>query len=612
MRFVVLADTERAAGLAEMAALGLGADAQVVTHASGRPWILGDWRSDEAVIVSAGTRRLALFGNTRVSVPALSGQLARAGTPADLDRVFRPLRGSPHLLASFDGRTRSQGALSTARQIFYTTVDGLTVGGSSQRILAGLAGTGPRTEALAMRLLFPGAPWPLQQDAFWAGVETLPAGSWLDVRDDGSHRVHRWWSPPDATLSLRPGAEGVRAALVGAVEARPHGTAISADLSGGLDSSTLCFLAASTGAALVTHHLLPLDPANDDARWARWVAGQLPRAEHRYRSPDDGPAWFEHPDVIDAAALTDGPMAWHRNRVQLAHTARAMAAEGSRLHLTGVGGDELFSAGPVVLWSRWRENPRRAFSAVRRARVMNRWRWRDLAPALVDNGPFDAWLARAADGLTAPPLRTAGLGMNWGGELRMPRWSTAGATDAVRELILATAGRGVEPLHPHRAQHQLLDAVLATGGALREANTALSPTGVRWEAPFLDDQVVEAALRVSVGERGMRGRYKPVLAAAVRGLVPDRLVERRSKGEFSAEAESGLRRSRRMLVDWCDDLHLTRLGLVNADALRSALLGSHPHRHDLMPFESTIACESWLRLNSAGAPAGRSTTGGRR
>jgi asparagine synthase (glutamine-hydrolysing) len=143
--------------------------------------------------------------------------------------------------------------------------------------------------------------------------------------------------------------------------------------------------------------------------------------------------------------------------------------------------------------------------------------------------------------------------------------------------------------------------VAGSGDALRELNAALATAGLPWEAPFLDDRVLDAALRVRIEDRVVRGRYKPVLTTAVGGLVPETLLGRQTKGEFAAEMYEGLRANLSRLVRWCDDLRLADLGLVDAGALRDALLAPRPHLAGLAPFEATLACESWLR--SLGEPA---------
>lgn len=138
-----------------------------------------------------------------------------------------------------------------------------------------------------------------------------------------------------------------------------------------------------------------------------------------------------------------------------------------------------------------------------------------------------------------------------------------------------------------------------SGGAMRELNAAVHATGVRFEAPFEDDQVIQTALSVRLADRSGRGQYKPVLAAAMRGIVPGQLLDRRTKGEFSAEMYEGLRRNQEEIAGLCDDLRLAELGLVAPDALRDAVRNPGPVTRAITPLETTLACERWLRSPSA-------------
>ncbi|GAA4800216.1 asparagine synthase-related protein [Streptomyces ziwulingensis] len=600
MAFLVLPDREGARALLGDAA---PAGARTVDHVSGRPWLVGDWAPDECTVVTAGTRRLVLLGAVRVDVTAAERALARAAAPHALDGFAASLPGCFHLAASFDGRCRVQGSLSTARHVFHTDVAGLTVAADAPHPLAALLGRGPDADVLAARLLTPLAPWPLSEDCVWPGVRALPLGSWLGLGPDGRHRIHRWWRAPEPHLPPHQAAVRVRQALRACVETRTRGRdTVSADLSGGMDSTTLCFLAGATGTRLVTHHWLPLDAANDDDRWAVRAAALLPGAAHLRLAPDEGPAWLEPlPGQYGPEDVLEGPLPWHRNRSRMEHTARRVAAEGSRLHLTGLGGDELFSPTPTYLWSLVRRRPVRGVATAARARALNRWHLRDTVRALADGRSFARTLTQMAARLQAPAPGPHEPPMGWSGHPRMPAWVTPGAADAVRGRLLRAAA-GAEPLHPDRLQHQVLESVLLSGGALRQMRPAMRRADVSWEAPFLDDRVVEAALAVRIEDRAARDRYKPVLTAAMRPDVPAELLGRRTKGEFSAEIYAGLHGGRGALLELCDDLRLARLGLVDADALRRALLAPKPETRHLSPLINTLACEAWLRSPSADRP----------
>ncbi len=166
MDFVVLPDSQAASAVAE--SLTRATDVRVVHHASGRPWLMGRWADGELTLVGAGARRLAVLGRSTVDGPRVERALAQARSLGQLDDVARSLPGCFHLVASFDGWTRAQGSLSTARQIFHAEVGGVTVAADGPRRLAQWASTlrdddGTLTvdhDLLALRLLTPSPPCP--------------------------------------------------------------------------------------------------------------------------------------------------------------------------------------------------------------------------------------------------------------------------------------------------------------------------------------------------------------------------------------------------------------------------------------------------------------------
>ncbi|MEU3980637.1 asparagine synthase-related protein [Streptomyces sp. NPDC026672] len=609
--FLILPDCDGAAGAARRAVTaGAG---QVVPHASGRPWLVpaGPWGRRDLTLVSAGDRRLGVVGRTRLDPDAVTRALGRARSPYDLDAVACALPGGVHLSVSFDGRTRSQGSVSTARQLFLARVDGVTVAATTPRPLTALTGAVLDEETLALQLVNPVVPWPLALRTLWTGVTQLPSGHWLETGPDGAHRTVPWWQPPAAELPLEEAADGLREALRDALAVRAGaGDGIGADLSGGLDSTSLCFLAAESGARLLTHHWRPRDRGNDDTVWARRAAERLPHARHEVFEAREAPGWFAHQE--DPHGLRDdveGLSAWNRNRTQMEHLARLDAADGCDVHLIGLGGDELFGVIPTYLWTLVRRSPMLGLRVVRRHRAVNRWRAGATLRGLADRSTFADSLARAADLLQAPQRGAFEPALEWGFAPRLPSWATPDAVGTVRRLLREAADGDPAPLGPDRLTHQILELTVLAGCTLRQMRLGLAPFGVEWDAPYLDDRVVEAALSVRVQDRVTHGRYKPVLGAALRGVVPEEILQRRSKGEYTAEVYDGLRRNRRSLVGLCDDLRLARLGLVDADRLRAALLALGPESRHVNPFYNTLAQEVWLRSPSAtadldGVPAG--------
>ncbi|MEU3352830.1 asparagine synthase-related protein [Streptomyces sp. NPDC037389] len=497
--------------------------------------------------------------------------------------------------------------------MFYAESDGVTVAASRADTLAHALGAAVDEEQLALHLLSSPPAYPFgEHRSLWRGVQAVRPGHALLIGPDGRAIVRPWWKPPEPALPLAEGVENVRQALSLAVSSctvdrTSDRTVISADLSGGLDSTSLCFLAARGPAQLITFHWGSLDPGNDDTAWARKAAALLPHAEHVAPQPSDAALWFSGLGEVPTA--TDEPGLWARDSARLLLLTRLMTRRGSRLHLTGGGGDELFGFLPPYLHAHVRSRSLSALRQVNRTRSMQRWPLRPLLAELSDRTSYSAWLATTAHRATDPPPPArprAGRvpSTAWDTIPQVPPWARPEAVDAVRTLLREESSGTHEPLAAQRGQHAALSAARTCGRAFRVTEQVTAALGLPSAAPYLDDDVLEAALSVRITERGALDRCKPLLTTAVRPVVPGKLLARATKGEYTADFHQALRLNKAALHRLLDDSHLARAGLVDTTTLRA-----HLARPELLPeamraLDNTVACEMWLRgcSSAKGAP----------
>ncbi|WP_432052020.1 asparagine synthase-related protein [Streptomyces xiamenensis] len=602
------------------AAVSLGEDLlrdgsrKVIRHPSGRPWIVGRWSEADLTSAAAGPDRVVLLGRTGASEADLTAPLRAGLSMAGLDSLTRRLSGSCFLLASLGGRLRVQGDLAGVHQVFHGVAGGVTVAADRPQSIAALTGAGIAEEDIALALLFPGVPWPLSALCPWRGVESLPGGHWLRISGEGPSAAVRWWTPPEPEVPLSEGAGALRQALTDAVAARTApGRTVSADLSGGMDSTSLCFLAARGPSPLITYHHLPLDPSNDDRTWAALCESELPGVTALTDTPDAVPTWYA--GALEHGSDIEGPYPLIRTRGKLEHLAGTVSAHGSGRHLQGIGGDELFHARASCVHALVRSRPLRALRSARIVKSMNRWSTPRALNYLRNGTAYPDWMAAAARSLTSgagSPME----GPDWEVAPSLPPWVTRDAFDLVEERLATAAARQPQPLAPTPVHHEMLRAVQVCGTMTRRATRVTQRYGVSYEAPFLDDRVIEATMAIRLEDRIAAGRYKPVLTTAMRGIVPDGVLGRRTKGDYSQELYTGLREHRSELLALCEDSRLARLGLIDGAALRGLITGLHVNTSPFAAFDMTLACESWLRAVAVGdtpvpAAPGRSEGGER-
>ena len=385
----------------------------------------------------------------------------------------------------------------------------------------------------------------------------------------------------------------LRRALADAVAVRTHGRPlVSCDL-GGVDSTAICSLAARSEAKLVAYTAASPDPLADDVAWAARTVSGLGDVEHHVIPAEEMPLVYH--GLLAMGDQLDEPCGDAVDRDRWLAIVDRAADRGSRLHLTGMGGDELLYGSLAHLHGLLRTNPRVALRHLRGFTAKYRWPRRQVFQQLSSSSPYHMWLARVADTLTVQQPPMDGPLLDWGFTPRVPPWMTPAACQALQELIRAEAATRPQPLGSGRGQHRELETMRFVSRIARQLDQMAAPAEVTLAAPYYDDRVIEAGLAVRPEERITPWRYKPLIAEAMRGIVPDESLTRQTKANGTCDEDPGLRRHRDDLLALCEDSRLDRLGLIDANALRELCTGPIPPDLPAGVLYQTVACEVWLR-----------------
>ena len=444
--FVVLDDHESPGPVG--AALRARATGEL-SHPSGRPWLLGCWPEGTMTTGQAGHTKLAVIGQHAVTPGQLTDAAARIRAVADLDGLAASLVGSCHLVASVAGRVRVQGTVTGVRRVFHASIGGAAVAADRADVLAGLLDAGLDEQRLALHLLEPHILYPLAGQPVWQGVAVLPTDHYLVLDGDGRHRTVRSWTPPEPVVPMAEGAPALREALSAAVASRVRGRElVSCDL-GGLDSTSVCSLAAQRGLqGGGLHRGKPGSPG----RRRRLGCPHGGRARQR-RAP-------HHPSRGDAAALPRSPCdgrpagrAVQRRRGPRAMADHRPASRGPRFAAAPDrlrrGRTVVRLVGPPAFHAAVQPQDRPTAAAWLRRQVPVATR--PDAAAAVGHQPLSDWLARVAETLTAPPPPPEEPLLDWGFTPRLPPWATPAAVaggagaDPRRGPRHRTAGHGSGP-----------------------------------------------------------------------------------------------------------------------------------------------------------------------
>lgn len=582
--FVVLPDID---GSQAAAGRILSRAAQVISYDSGRPWLAGDWDAGSFRLLSTDAGRLALVGQySTASAEALRS--ARS-----VDRVTESLPGSYHVIAQLAGRVRIRGTASGVRRVHHCRREGVTIASDRAEVLAGLTGYLVDERELALRLVVPIAPHPLGDTSVWRGVRTVPADSDLELGiATGVARECRRWRAPVPALPLAEAANRVRAALSDAVDARTSaGGLIGSDLSGGMDSTALCFLAARSEAKVVAYTCLSLDPADDDLQWAKLAAGRMPHVEHEIVPADEIARHYAGLDT--PAEPFDEPCLPIAERARLRSALRRPADRGARLHLTGFGGDELASGSSSYLRGMLWRAPWQALRLARVYRATFRWSWGETLQLTGRVRSYRSWFRGSlAEPRPSEPNRT--VPVDWGYPAKLPPWMHPDAVAFVRDTFRAAA-ENASPLDADPSQHFHLTCLRGSARIVAQFEQVARNTGVTLAAPFYDDAVVEAFLSARPAERSAPWQYKPLLTTAMRGIVPPENLARVTKAGSPVHEITGRRLHRGTLSALWEDSRLARLGLIDVARLREVFDDSRWMDAQQDAYHRTLAAELWLR-----------------
>jgi asparagine synthase (glutamine-hydrolysing) len=138
----------------------------------------------------------------------------------------------------------------------------------------------------------------------------------------------------------------------------------------------------------------------------------------------------------------------------------------------------------------------------------------------------------------------------------------------------------------------------------RAARDAGAGFGIAVHAPFLDTEVVRACLTLPAHRRADPVVPKPLLRVALAGLVPEPVLSRPTKGDYTRDAYLGIRRAAPALRRLLSSPAAADHGLIDPVPVRAALAGAIQG----LPtpwgaLNQVFAVELWLR-DMAGRVAG--------
>jgi asparagine synthase (glutamine-hydrolysing) len=420
--------------------------------------------------------------------------------------------------------------------------------------------------------------------SIYRGCVKVPSASIVEW-SDGTFTTRQYWKPHAAmespACSFDEAVEETERLLLSAVETRLHADVpVGALLSGGVDSSLICWAASRLGADITAYTVgTPGDPW-DETTAARQTA-KLLGIRHRVLEmrPEDDPS------IADLASAYAEPFA-SASALGMLKVSQAVASSAKVL-LTGDGGDDVFLGYP---------------------RHRNLWVAGIVSTAL-PSVARRGWLTGRSIVPRVGPLRRAAALFDYatgdlhgcGGDIDLLVYRSQGLLgDRLSTLP-------IEPLpaiHTPHSRHELLARHLTyeyatrfVGEYMTKVDGATMHFGLEARSPFLDQYLWEFASSLPFDVRLHRGRLKAILRAlAHRRIGP--VVARGKKRGFGIPVQRWIMgRWGRWVHDSLLDSIVETDGWIRAERARAQLRAQG--REAPVHLWYIFVLESWLRQERA-------------
>jgi asparagine synthase (glutamine-hydrolysing) len=413
----------------------------------------------------------------------------------------------------------------------------------------------------------------------YEGIVSVPPAHAVIIDGDRT-RTEPFWSPPfERRLRYRRDSdyeEHFRALFREAVRCRLETDEPAwAFLSGGLDSSSIVCVAddlmargdARTPALRTITYVFESSATTGERSFIADVERRRGESSHCLDTASY-PYLRPRPDMAPAVPyLLDGSVA-------LAQAQKALMDRlGGRVLLCGSGGDELLGnsrRGEAVLADHLRRGEYGAFS-----RGLRDWSTSLRRPALQVLGQAIASLS--GRGLSAFPAGP-------------PPWLAPAFVDLVRDREIVTRTPA------HREWPTSLRSVIAR--TAQQDYASWCGGDVRY--PFVDRRLVEFCLSIPLEQLTRPGETRSLMRRALRGIVPERVLTRRSKNVPAQPIGDAVEREWARLARLFSQPLLEQYGLAAAAELAPALRRArHGAEKFLGPLLWAVVLEEWLQQASA-------------
>jgi asparagine synthase (glutamine-hydrolysing) len=425
----------------------------------------------------------------------------------------------------------------------------------------------------------------------YRGIKRLMAGHAVLIEGGMLKQIKYWDFDPHRTIQYRADEDyeaHFREVFSKAVEARLRANGpIAADLSGGLDSSSIVCMAEEiyranqcSGKHVIAYTDLYASPKAHESRWVDAVVSKY--GIESIRRKDDSNLFL--PNFDPGADCWDEPTLKNLVLPEIREKGKVLSDRGSRILLSGIGGDQLWPAEPCHL-----------------ADLLRRFTWTDLLREAVrwqrvTSQPVSGVLLEYALKPILYPnamfvvRKQSEVVLSW---INTAFWRNFKIRDRMlhRRGFLPRRSLGI-------AQQRHYLGIMRTSAALVGGYMMKAPIEVRY--PYLDRRLVEFAIAIPMQQKLRPEETRTIVRRGMRGILPESIRTRRSKGWFDEPLLLKLSRERSMLEKWLRSSRAAAHGYVDpVEFCRQFELTLAGHCQNFYLFMAALSLEIWLRGNES-------------
>lgn len=411
----------------------------------------------------------------------------------------------------------------------------------------------------------------IETETPFKGINQIPGAFGVSINKCDFKLFQTWIVDQESNLSAKEAQIQLKEELTNAVLLRCEGKRITTDLSGGLDSSTITWIASKQNS--VRSVTIIGKEENEDIQVAREIVKVRDNISHTEFTQKDIPLIYSNMDQIK----TDIPIPFYWSANKVKKKFQWAKKNGSDIHFSGEGGDTVLGADFTYLVDLLKQGKWKTFISHTRG-------WAQLKK----QSPW-SWLSGSVCGA---------LGIPYNSHQRHPLASIQNQADwYLFSSSVFDKGRYSRKLGVSNTLH----GIHYLGYISHGLKNLAEQESLNISFPYLDNRVIRTCMRLPSEYKMHPCRLKPIIKEAFRQDLPHSLLERNTKGDYTTDVYYGMKQNLDWFHHYFRKLQLEEMNLIDGDKFRECferLAVGAPVK--LPEFHLTLSLEMWLSMMEGG------------